>query len=170
MPLRHWLPDPADAQTHVSVVMDAPALLPVLPAGRQFELDLASRRESCEEARLALEQFLAPWELDAAATFAIELVLEEVLMNIIWHAGAATSGDPEPIHLVARVQDDAIVLCFEDKGIAFDPTHAAEPVVPASLDDARPGGLGIALVRKFARSLVYERAGPHNRLTVSVAR
>jgi anti-sigma regulatory factor (Ser/Thr protein kinase) len=150
--------------------MDAPALLSGLPAGRQFELDLPSRRESCEEARLALERFLAPWALDAKATFAIELVLEEVLMNIVWHAGATASGDPAPIRLAALVQDDAIVLCFEDKGTAFDPTHAAEPVMPASIEDARPGGLGIALVRKFARSLVYERAGNRNRLTVSVAR
>lgn len=146
--------------------------LPVPTAALQLpqrlELRLENRRASCEQARLAIERFLAPLELNAATVFGIELVLEEVLMNIIWHA-KAEAGAAE-IGLGVEVHDDAIALCFEDSGVAFDPTLAAEPVAPATLAEARPGGLGIALVRKFARSRAYERAGDRNRLRVTIAR
>jgi anti-sigma regulatory factor (Ser/Thr protein kinase) len=41
---------------------------------------------------------------------------------------------------------------------------------PTPLDDAVPGGLGLLLVRKCARSVTYQRVDGNNRLTVRVAR
>ncbi len=138
-----------------------------LPAAR-IVLELPSRREACETARLEVDRFLAPWQPDAAALFAIELVLEEVLMNIIWHAHA--DAPDAAIVLSVEVQDQSFRLRFEDQGRPFDPTAAAPPTRPATLEDARPGGLGIALLHKFAHAIDYERAGGRNCLTVTIAR
>jgi anti-sigma regulatory factor (Ser/Thr protein kinase) len=59
----------------------------------------------------------------------------------------------------------------EDGGVPFDPTTVAprNPVPPASLEDATIGGLGLALVRRFARDLAYQRlANGRNRLGLTV--
>ncbi|HSV44431.1 MAG TPA: ATP-binding protein [Ramlibacter sp.] len=151
-----------------AISMEAPGLVSSRQTTGRLELALASRRESCEAARLEVDRFLAPWEPGAQALFAIELVLEEVLMNIVWHAHA--QADDTTIGLAVEVRADAFELRFEDQGAPFDPTEAPPPSVPATLDEARPGGLGIALVRKFARSLAYERAGRYNRLTITIDR
>ena len=58
----------------------------------------------------------------------------------------------------------------QNDGIAFDPTQAAEPPIPASLLDAPIGGRGLKLLRRTARSLSYERREGRNRLRVAVAR
>ncbi len=43
------------------------------------------------------------------------------------------------------------------------------PVLPSSLQAARPGKLGIFLVRRYAKSVDYARVGARNRLTVGMA-
>jgi anti-sigma regulatory factor (Ser/Thr protein kinase) len=44
-----------------------------------------------------------------------------------------------------------------------------EAPVPASIDELRPGGQGIRLLKKFAGSLAYQRLDGANRLTIRFA-
>jgi anti-sigma regulatory factor (Ser/Thr protein kinase) len=134
----------------------------------QLLLTLANDREAFDATRHAVLDFLAPYEPSEQALFNIELILEESLMNVIWHAFSDQA--EHRIDLLVQVEPQEIVLRFEDDGIAFDPLQASEPVLPTSLDDAVPGGLGLMLVRKFAKSVAYERSGDRNRLTIAVAR
>jgi anti-sigma regulatory factor (Ser/Thr protein kinase) len=106
----------------------------------------------------------APAQLPPAQAYGIELVLEEVLMNIVWHAYGEEPGHTMTIE--AGRQGDEVVLAFEDQGVPFDPTSAEDPPLPTSLEDAKVGGLGLMLVRKFAREVAYERCGGTNRLKV----
>ena len=69
-----------------------------------------------------------------------------------------------------QVDADDVVMRFEDDGVPFDPLQAEPPVVPTSIDDAVPGGLGLMLVRKCALSVTYQRVDGNNFLTVRVAR
>lgn len=133
-----------------------------------LSLTLRCELASCETARQALQELLAPHQPSARASFGLDVVLEELLMNQILHAhpGAVEAAT---VALEAWVRDDALTLRFVDDGIAFDPLSRPAPVAPASLDDARPGGLGIHLLRRYARSLAYERADGENRLTVVLA-
>ena len=133
----------------------------------QLRLSLMNNRDACETARLAVVNFLASYQADAAAVFSVELILEEALMNAINH------GQLDHEHFIKfrlELQPAAIVLSFEDNGIAFDPTQPRLPELPKLIEMAAPGGLGLRLIRQYAESVAYERTQECNRLTVAVAR
>ena len=57
-------------------------------------------------------------------------------------------------------------MLFRSRGAAFDPlTHVLDPL-PTSLEEAKVGGSGLRLVRRFADRLNYRREGGINHLTV----
>lgn len=101
-----------------------------------------------------------------ATRFALELSLEEALANVVMHGFKAVSHAPE-IRLEYRAAGDGrIAVTVVDNGIAFDPTTAPEPVAPSSIEEARIGGHGVQLMRRFLESLSYARADGENRLTL----
>ena len=89
------------------------------------------------------------------------IVMDEIVSNIVRCSGAkdfTIALDPTP---------DGLVMVFSDGGVPFDPTQdAATPDVKASLEDRSVGGLGIFMVKKMAKSVVYRREGDRNVLTV----
>lgn len=142
---------------------------PELPAGPPaLSLTLPCELASCAVAHEALQALLAPHHPSARASFGLDVVLEELLMNQILHAYPAAV-EPASVGLQAWVADDTLLLLLSDHGIPFDPLARPAPVAPASLDEARPGGWGIHLLRRYARALAYERVGDVNRLTVALA-
>jgi anti-sigma regulatory factor (Ser/Thr protein kinase) len=120
-----------------------------------------------EPARQAVLAHVAGQPLSPRARYRLELVLEETLMNRIRHAYPA--GGQHAIALTLRVLDEAIELCVEDDGIAFDPVHEPPRQPATSLDDAEPGGLGLLLTRRAARDWAYERVDGRNHFTVWIA-
>ncbi len=149
--------------------MTAPLIVDRREDACSLRLTLAAQRDALDPARTALLAFLGPWELSARLIYRLELVLEEILMNIVWYA-TQPSGAAAQMTLLASVDDETVTLQFEDSGPAFDPTQASPRAVPASLDDAAPGGLGITLVHKFANRLHYHRADGRNVLIAAFLR
>ena len=137
-------------------------------SGASLRLRPVNGSAALEALRLAVLEFLAPLSPSARAVYAIELVLEEVLTNQFKYAHADAAAPPS--ELPVRVEPDEVVLYFEDSGIAFDPLQADPPRPPKSIDDAPVGGLGLVLVRSFAKSATYERRDGRNCLTIGVAR
>jgi anti-sigma regulatory factor (Ser/Thr protein kinase) len=130
---------------------------------------LPARLASLEVARQWLLQHLQSVSMAPGVLFRIELVLEELLMNLVSHGQAhPADGADLSIRLGAEVQGDHLMLCLEDNGIGFDPGAAPLPATPATLAEARVGGLGLVLVRKSVRSLRHETVGPLNRLWVEL--
>lgn len=138
------------------------------PGPPALSLALRCERSACATAQVAFEGLLEPFQPSPRLSFALDLVLEELLMNQVLHAHPQAV-EPSTVGLQAWVVDDALVLHFTDSGIPFDPLSRPEVVAPASLDDARPGGLGLHLVRRYARELAYQRVGDTNHLSVVLA-
>jgi anti-sigma regulatory factor (Ser/Thr protein kinase) len=97
----------------------------------------------------------------------LDLLVDEVIMNVCTHAYPDDSpGDvtvtysvPEPGELSVEVAD---------QGVEFNPLKARRPDLSLNLE-ARPiGGLGIHLVKTFAKSLTYRREQGWNRLTFAL--
>jgi anti-sigma regulatory factor (Ser/Thr protein kinase) len=133
-----------------------------------LRLSLANDRSVLEPTRRAVLSFLGPHGVGRQAMFNAELVLEEVLTNLIKYA--FTDGAAHRIELMVELEPDEIILRFDDDGKAFNPLDAPAPTLPGSIEEAVPGGLGLVLVRGFAKSVDYERRDGHNRLTIGVSK
>jgi serine/threonine-protein kinase RsbW len=132
-----------------------------------LRLRVPNSRAELEPARLAVAEFLGTQTTDAKATYVVELALEETLMNVIWHG--FTDEDVHFIDLTVTRLPNSIELCFEDDGRPFDPTVQTFPNLPTNLEQARPGGFGLLLVRKLAKTVRYQRFANRNQLVIGVA-
>lgn len=134
------------------------------PGDRQLVLQVQNRREQLGAAQQQLAAFLARHQVGGRALFASELVLEELLANFVSHA--FDDGQAHTMELQVQLRPGEVELQFSDDSPAFDPTAQPDPERPASIEQARPGGLGLMLVRRWARRVDYRREGGRNRVTV----
>lgn len=121
-----------------------------------------------EQARSAVLRHIEALSLAPRTVYALELILEETLMNIARHGFGGVDGGT--VEMTLAVDAEYLTLQFTDAGIAFDPTRPAPVHRPATIDEAEPGGLGLALVRRHAHRLFYERRDGRNCLTVVLDR
>lgn len=132
----------------------------------QFEVSHGAA--GIEAVRLGLLQRLASFELTARTVYALELVLDEWLSNVMRHGPATADGSTVDIQV--RVLADAVELRFEDRQPPFDPLRQPAPPRSQSLDDVRPGGLGLELIRTQTSSVHHAREGDCNVLVACVPR
>ncbi len=95
---------------------------------------------------------------------AIHVVLDEILSNSIRHGLAGA-----PSHTIAvtlELSEGEIMVEVEDDGVAYDPTQAPAPVLEGTLEERKPGGLGVAFVRALTDSIAYQRIAGRNRLVL----
>jgi serine/threonine-protein kinase RsbW len=116
-----------------------------------------------------LNEFLAAFwasnQLPKDAMFDLNVVLEEIFTNVVFH-GYRDGGEHE-IHVELALRDKMVSLTVEDEGIPFNPLHAPAPDETASIEERSIGGLGIHLVRKLMDGVQYAREGNRNRLVVT---
>jgi serine/threonine-protein kinase RsbW len=126
-----------------------------------------------ERIEAANPEALTRWIVEACAAarlpektaFAVQLCLDEAVANIVQHGEDGTRASE--IAAALERNDSGVVLDIEDDGTAFDPTAFVVPPRPADLDKSPVGGLGIHLMRGFARRMDYSRAGGRNRLRLT---
>lgn len=154
------------------------------PTGQPADIDrlrLPARQESLPPLRALALAWAGQAGLAQDAVQRLDLVLEEVLMNVFFHAyrhhaSPAELGDVE-LALVPFRQGDPpgrLSLTLTDWGVAFDPLAPQDPGLAASLtanlgaglDERAPGGLGLFLLRTLAKGS-YARQGRANVLTLT---
>jgi anti-sigma regulatory factor (Ser/Thr protein kinase) len=134
----------------------------------KLALTLAASALGVEAGQVAVEAFLAAQAIVPRARARVALVLEEAVMNVALHGHDGPGS--HSVGLALRVLSDGIELSLEDDGRPFDPRGAEPPPRPQSLAEARPGGLGVHLMRSFSRRLHYERREGRNRLELLLER
>jgi serine/threonine-protein kinase RsbW len=127
-----------------------------------------------------LDTIAAEQKLPEQLIFSLQLCLEELMSNIVYHGGAAgrESGNdlslkvttPLNVDITVTLEDQSISMTIEDNGRPFDVVNAPAHPIDKPLDEVEPGGLGIQLIKSFANSLAYEQAGLGNRVTVELSR
>jgi len=106
--------------------------------------------------------------IPADTVFAIQLCLEEALSNVIRHGYGNKPGETLTVDCAVDGNNE-LALTVEDRAPAFDPLAAPETENDArlsSIDELKPGGRGIRLMRKFAGGVAYQRLPRGNRLTL----
>jgi serine/threonine-protein kinase RsbW len=131
------------------------------------DLALALDGNAGELERLAthLGEFCRQNGLEGDVEFDLNLVLEELFMNTIRHGGCRDQADAARIQL--RVADGAVELAYSDRGIPFNPLDVPAPRIDAPLEERKPGGLGIHLVRQIMSDVRYRRSDGENQLTMA---
>lgn len=94
----------------------------------------------------------------------LDICLNETLANVLAHGGHQALAAPIRLELALDGTPNAgyarMTLCAA--GVAFDPHSHQQNPPPQSLDDAKPGGLGILLMRTYADEIHYQRLGEQN--------
>lgn len=118
-----------------------------------------------------VQDFSLAGELPARTRFGLELVLTEAVTNVMDHArnadgtGAEVAGE---IEVICALRADSVLVEVIDDGSPFDPTARAVATLPANLDEASPGGLGIHLMRRYTSSMEYARELNRNVLRITL--
>jgi serine/threonine-protein kinase RsbW len=128
-----------------------------------FELD-GDLRE-LERLVERVDQFCRAEGLDGEAAFELNLALEELFVNAVLHGGCGGTRGAATVRMWP-IADGSVGVEFRDRGAPFNPATAAEPDLTAPLEDRKPGGLGIHLVRRIMSDLEYRRDGEWNQLTM----
>lgn len=82
-----------------------------------------------------------------------DFILEEIFTNQVKYNAGGTG----EIEVGLRVEKNVLEISVTDfDSERFDPREAGEVDVNAPLSDRRPGGLGIHLVKKFAKRIDYD--------------
>jgi anti-sigma regulatory factor (Ser/Thr protein kinase) len=127
-----------------------------------------------------LAQICSGWGMPMESIGRLDLCLNEVLANIIDHGTDAAAGAPIELQLKVCCQDDggddgdagagagAVTLTVADAGAPFDPLTVKPRPFPVSLDDVKPGGLGLPIVRSNADTLAYRHENGRNYFSVGV--
>ena len=101
-----------------------------------------------------LEQRLCP--LDVLNK--VELALEELFVNVCRYA-YADSQEPGEVRVsyAYGTNPSSITVELRDTGVPFDPVSLDDPTKPASVQEAKIGGLGILMVKRTMDDFVYLR-------------
>ncbi|MCA9279199.1 MAG: ATP-binding protein [Phycisphaeraceae bacterium] len=99
----------------------------------------------------------------------IKLAVDEALANVIRHGYSKREDGPIAVQVWfeptsgKRQEYKALRIVIEDEGVQIEPDR----ICGRDLDDIRPGGLGVHIIKEIMDEVVYEkRSGGGMRLTM----
>jgi serine/threonine-protein kinase RsbW len=98
----------------------------------------------------------------------LELLIEEIVVNI-WQYSYPESAPGTVAVTFSVPRRGEMEIEVADQGIEFDPLTAEPPDLTLDLSQRPVGGLGIFLLKSFARSLNYRRHLGWNRLSFGIS-
>jgi anti-sigma regulatory factor (Ser/Thr protein kinase) len=136
------------------------------PSGSLLRLELSSDPGILSVVRSAVMGLSEKMGFSAAECRALTRAVDEALANIIQHAYSGHPGRPIEL-LCRRIQEriggqerPALEIVLEDRGACVD----SKKLCGRSLDDIRPGGLGMHFIQEGVDVMEYKRHARRNRL------
>lgn len=106
--------------------------------------------------------------LDHAAVYAVQLAVDEACSNIIDHAyGGEGKGD---IECTCDIQPDRLKVTLRDQGRSFNPSGVPSPNLKVPIEQLKPRGVGLYLMRKMMDEVHYEATPDRGNIWVMVKR
>ena len=136
--------------------------------GRSKSLTLDAKAESLGPITEFVRNGAREAKLPELRIHELELLIEEILMNIARYS--YPEGAPGTVTVTYSVpKQGELAVEIGDQGVAFDPLKSDWPDLTPDLSRRPVGGLGILLVRSFAKSLTYRREQGWNRLRIGIS-
>jgi anti-sigma regulatory factor (Ser/Thr protein kinase) len=108
--------------------------------------------------------FLEPRALSSKLVYAVNLILEEILMNIITYG--YDDEDSHEIEVQIGVEEEEVALTVIDDGKEFNPLTIPRPDRSKSAMDRIEEGLGLQFVRHMRNAMEYRREENKNILKI----
>lgn len=128
-----------------------------------WETSISATVEAATEAAEAVEEFCARFaDLDSRQSYAAQVTVEELCVNIAEHGGLGTDGH---IDVFLRLQEQPvseIVVKVRDAGKPFNPVHF--------LDEQGEEFSGLLMVRKLTTKIEYARILGFNTTIVTIGK
>jgi serine/threonine-protein kinase RsbW len=115
--------------------------------------------------RDALRRFCTERAVGRKTLIQLHVTLDEIVSNIIKYAWP--EGGVHEVSVYMSAEANAIRIEIIDDGQAFDPRKAPAPRSHAPQRQARPGGVGIHLVRQLVDAIAYHRSDNRNHVVVT---
>lgn len=125
---------------------------------KTFKRDLTS----LDEIFISISQFISQNKIDESVSFTVSLVVEELFTNMVKY----TSGDKDVLICLDK-KNGELVITLTDFGVsAYDITKADQVDVNKRLEERRPGGLGLHLVKQMMDDIKYEYENRNSKITL----
>ena len=99
-----------------------------------------------------IDRFVEQEQIDDAARRAISLAVDELFTNMVKY----DPKNPNEITIELQVVNQDLLVTLVDRDVApFDITKKPDPYLGSSLDERKPGGLGIFLTKKLVDDVQY---------------
>ena len=92
----------------------------------------------------------------------VNICLDELFTNIVMYGFKDES--EHFIRFKINLNGDSLLMNIEDNGLPFNPLMKKDSELPADIDNAEIGGLGIHIVKKLMDGIWYQRKQGRNRL------
>lgn len=127
---------------------------------KKFSKDVTS----LEPIEAFVRSFAAERGLDEGTVFTLNFVIEEIFTNMVKYQPAVANdvliglwGDP-----------DSLTVKMVDYGVEyFDPTASPPVDTEKPLEERRPGGLGVHLVKQYMDDFKYQYVGSDSIITLT---
>lgn len=107
-----------------------------------------------------IESFAVEHQLSARSALELQVVLDEIVVNIRRHGYKGNSGSPIDIGLTLAA--GILEVHVEDEAPEFNPLMVPRPDFSKPVDERKPGGLGVYLMRRLMDEVHYERKDGKN--------
>lgn len=109
------------------------------------------------------DEFCARNGVNPGDRHALALVVEELFTNVVKHGSRLRD---EIQVTIDRAEGNVVLSVTDFDADEFDVTREAEPRVDAPLEERRPGGLGLHLVRKLVDRIDYDYRDRRSTITI----
>jgi len=110
-----------------------------------------------------IEEFFDGREISPAHLFTIKLAVEELFTNLVKY----NKDTDREIEIELEQGDDRVTISLTDFDVEpFDITNVAAPELDIPLEQKRPGGLGIHLVKQMVDQVSYEYVDRRSKTTL----
>ena len=113
------------------------------------------------------EDVMVAGNIEESLRFPIHLALEELFVNLVTY----NPGAKQDIVVEVEVTDAGVAVTITDKDAAeFDVTVDPGVDTSASLEERRPGGLGLHLIQRMVDTLEYDYRNGRSKIRFSKER
>ena len=131
-------------------------------------MEIFKAKATLKNLRLFLEfvkKFAQKKGFNAETSYALVLVAEEILVNIVNYAYPHKEGGEVEIKL--SISNNIFLICIIDEGVPFNITSVKDPDITLTLAKRNIGGMGVYIVKSFMDEINYERNRNRNILTLA---